>query len=370
MRGRVFVRPTLTVRATAGGDELRALAELDDKPWAAQDGEPWMAVFRVDADIEAAFEVELAVAPDIAVTLKAPGNNTAGAGDRLEAADTARSRMATRRRPSGRLRTRDGEPDDPGVTAATRELQRERELRASSDQQLDQERSTTRRLQTELGQARAQLELAHTAQAGAAAAAAELDSVRRALREAQRRHEALTRERDVAVQAQAATQTELHERTGSLESAREALAQARAESSRLRAQLDRAGEASPGALTRDATRSSPAGAGALSEASPGRSRSRAERGGTPAPSDALAGDREGGRRSERGSRAASAGGGRVDRSAPPPAPVAAAAAARAARPVNPSLRHRTHWLGRLLALIVLLAVIAAIYLLIHSTITH
>jgi hypothetical protein len=41
---------------------------------------------------------------------------------------------------------------------------------------------------------------------------------------------------------------------------------------------------------------------------------------------------------------------------------------RGARPVNPSLRRRTNWLGRTLALLVILAVIAAVLLVIHSTV--
>jgi hypothetical protein len=39
------------------------------------------------------------------------------------------------------------------------------------------------------------------------------------------------------------------------------------------------------------------------------------------------------------------------------------------RPLNPSLRHRTYWLGRLLALLVMAAVIAAIVLMVRSTIS-
>ncbi|MFZ0091644.1 MAG: hypothetical protein WAL63_19230, partial [Solirubrobacteraceae bacterium] len=63
---------------------------------------------------------------------------------------------------------------------------------------------------------------------------------------------------------------------------------------------------------------------------------------------------------------------RAARQAPEPAggPGIAAAAARAQRPLNPSLRHRTYWLGRALALLFLLIVIAAIYLVIHSTVKH
>ncbi|MGH2857009.1 MAG: hypothetical protein ACRDMJ_05940, partial [Solirubrobacteraceae bacterium] len=45
-------------------------------------------------------------------------------------------------------------------------------------------------------------------------------------------------------------------------------------------------------------------------------------------------------------------------------------APRPLRPVNPSLRHRTYWLGRFLALLMLGVVVAAIWVLIHSTIVH
>ncbi|MFZ1995075.1 MAG: hypothetical protein WAU75_13255, partial [Solirubrobacteraceae bacterium] len=40
------------------------------------------------------------------------------------------------------------------------------------------------------------------------------------------------------------------------------------------------------------------------------------------------------------------------------------------RPLNPSLRHRTWWFGRLLALIVLCGVIAAVWMVLHSTVLH
>jgi hypothetical protein len=40
------------------------------------------------------------------------------------------------------------------------------------------------------------------------------------------------------------------------------------------------------------------------------------------------------------------------------------------RPINPSLRHRTWWFGRLLVLIVLLGVAAAVYLVLHTTVLH
>ena len=45
-------------------------------------------------------------------------------------------------------------------------------------------------------------------------------------------------------------------------------------------------------------------------------------------------------------------------------------AARGPRPVNPSLRHRTWWFGRLVALLILLTVLAAIWIAIRSTLLH
>src|SRR6185312_12191829 len=54
---------------------------------------------------------------------------------------------------------------------------------------------------------------------------------------------------------------------------------------------------------------------------------------------------------------------------PDPAPWSPSASERL-RPMNPSLRHRTWWLGRLLALIVLCGVIVAVYLVLHTTVLH
>lgn len=70
VRGRRFVRPTLT--AGRDGSGARALADLEHKPWSAEDGEPWTAAFALDADAAGTGEFELAVAPDIAVVLRAP----------------------------------------------------------------------------------------------------------------------------------------------------------------------------------------------------------------------------------------------------------------------------------------------------------
>src|SRR5690242_5087542 len=70
VRGRRFVRPTLTL--VGEHRRLRSLADLEHKPWSATDGESWVASFPLDPGARAVKEVELAVAPDIAVSLPAP----------------------------------------------------------------------------------------------------------------------------------------------------------------------------------------------------------------------------------------------------------------------------------------------------------
>ncbi|HEY5430103.1 MAG TPA: hypothetical protein VIK04_13375, partial [Solirubrobacteraceae bacterium] len=284
VRGRRFVRPTLIVRRDGADGEVRALAELEHKPWAAQDGEPWIAAFALAVDLEdSGAELELSVAPDIAVALSAVGAKPARAGDQISAGRSARTPVAKadpQGRGGGARRARETAPEVERLTArlttASRALDAEREHRAGAEQALEQERSTSRRLRTELGQAQASLDLAATAQAEAAAVAQELDATRGELREAQRRHEQLDaerrreldeaerrhaerdrehrreleaaqirhdelgRERDETTQAHAATRTALHERTGALESTREALAHERSEAGRLRKRLARA----------------------------------------------------------------------------------------------------------------------------------
>ena len=81
VRGHRFVRPTLTL--ALDGERVRSLADLDDKPWAAEDGEPWTASFPWGRSGRPA-ELELSVAPDITVQLPAPGAKR-GRGQRLAA---------------------------------------------------------------------------------------------------------------------------------------------------------------------------------------------------------------------------------------------------------------------------------------------
>ena len=234
--------------------------------------------------------------------------------------------------------------------------------------------------------------MAAAARAEAAAMEEELDATRRELREAQRRHEEATQEltrrhtqetedlsrrHDDVTQAHAALQDELQQHTGALDSTREALAAERAESGRLRNRLAQAQEARqrPGAVATGARR--PRRPRRASPACHARraGRHRAPRSShvirTPPetqPFDVLALNDE------------------LDTvTSPPPPPRPAPQrsghqavedpgwnppTAERLRPINPSLRHRTWWFGRLLALLVLCGVIAAVWMVLHSTVLH
>src|SRR5947209_8435750 len=69
VRGRRFVRPTLTLFTDEGA--FRALADLEHKPWAPEEGGPWEAAFPWDSGAEV-LEAELAVAPDVTIALPPP----------------------------------------------------------------------------------------------------------------------------------------------------------------------------------------------------------------------------------------------------------------------------------------------------------
>src|ERR1700759_1197852 len=75
VRGRRFMRPTLTVMT--GGRGSRALADLEHKPWAPEEGKLWMAAFSCTVEDATALEAELNVAPDITITLPAPADAAA-----------------------------------------------------------------------------------------------------------------------------------------------------------------------------------------------------------------------------------------------------------------------------------------------------
>ncbi len=80
VRGRRFIRPTLTV--TVHDQSIRLLADLDDKPWAPEEGVPWRAAFPSRFEADEVQRAELTVAPDITIELRVSGS---GSGQKAKA---------------------------------------------------------------------------------------------------------------------------------------------------------------------------------------------------------------------------------------------------------------------------------------------
>lgn len=70
VRGWRFMRPALVL--TVDGQPTRLLADLADKPWAAEDGRQWMAAFPLALKRGRILAAELTVAPDLTIPLPAP----------------------------------------------------------------------------------------------------------------------------------------------------------------------------------------------------------------------------------------------------------------------------------------------------------
>lgn len=376
VRGRRFVRPALILSRGEGTGETRALADLDHKPWAADDGAQWLAEFPVQMGLKEATSIELSVAPDITVALARPGAGTVAAGRRIIATGSPGSTTSKatavgsgRRRPAtlgagggdaGRVTARMAaagdalkrERDRRG--AAERALEGERERRAGSERVLEEERAEGRRMRIEMGQLRAELELARAGQAEGSEAAAELETARQELLAVQRRNDEVVRERDRVARAHAEVRTALHERTGALESARQALAAEQADSSRLRDRLARAPARPPGGPSSAAPpRGDPPAAGRQERAGDGAA-ADGDSEPDPAPVESI------------GRRASSRG-------ADPPGPHGSAVPGPVASgyhlpPASAAMRRRNPWIGRALALLFLIAVVVAIVLLIQSTV--
>src|SRR5918997_630705 len=134
VRGRRFLRPTLDVEVD--GRSRRLLATLEHKPWAADEGEEWLAAFAWDgeaADIDAA---QLTVGPDLAVDLAPPATaagvqprRSKSVGRELAAARAEVKRLrAERERDATRARLESVESE---LVAAARARDKAREERNS-----------------------------------------------------------------------------------------------------------------------------------------------------------------------------------------------------------------------------------------------
>ena len=323
------MRPALIVTA-ADGDERRVLADLEGKPWAAQDGEPWHVSFALASDLDQARAVELSVAPDITVALRGqPGVAGGVTGSRRSTIGTASAPRAKDDAPGRRpgARAQDLERLTTRLAAVEAALGREQERRAEADAALDGQRAEDRRLSAELGRARAELELAQAGQHEAQQTATQLEGARREIASLQRRYDALAAEHERTLLAHGSAQEELRRRSGDLDSTAR-------------------GEATADAPPVEPPAREPARV--LAPREPARVPAREPRARADARGAQLAGH--------------------------PPGPVAHVvhhpAPPRSARPVNPALRSRRKWLVRLLALVVLAAFLVAVYVVLHSTVLH
>jgi hypothetical protein len=185
VRGRRFVRPTLTAVMKSGDNERRALADLDHKPWAAEDGEAWTAAFPLGVEIGDAAELELSVAPDITVPLS-PRAITRSSAKR---SPDSRGRSSTGSR-APRVRT--DPPARPAMTDRAQELERlrgrlhdleaahdrERSRREQAERHLEDERTEALRLRSDVGRLGAELDLARATGDELEATSAELETMR------------------------------------------------------------------------------------------------------------------------------------------------------------------------------------------------
>ncbi|HET9103184.1 MAG TPA: hypothetical protein VFN55_07490 [Solirubrobacteraceae bacterium] len=387
VRGRRFVRPTLTVTLPEDGGEVRMLADLAHKPWAAEEGDPWRAGFAFEGEVNDVVAAELNVAPDITVQLGAPGAGTARSRAAARAASPSAATGARTpvirdnpARPRPRVpRTAEVQRLHERLAAAEAATTKERNRREAADAALEQERGTMRKLQAELARLRAERELAETVQAELDTASASLDGLRRDLRELGSERDEIRAQRDEAQQALTVQRAETERLRGQLADAEAAvrrLTQAGREArtgaaETPRAPVARAAVRSPQASPASARGPAPATAGDDGDGDGGgddgdpvagaQTDDVTERMPFPVTAD-------GGPGVERGVLARS-GPDRSARGAPErsgPDRGALAAPVRSDRPLNPSLRG-PNWIGRGIALVVLIIVIIALVLLISST---
>ena len=343
VRGRRFGRPTLTMTTGADGNEQRALADLEHKPWAAEDGEPWVAAFPLEVELKEAEHLELSVAPDIAVDLseaKAASRGAAKGATRKRAPVQAEASAARAPRVRGdRVPARPSTADQAleldrmrtRVASAEREAAREREKREQADRAREDERSEARRLRSEVGRLKSELDIAATARGELAAAASELDCTRAEARDSSSRLQTTIR----ALDQERAEAERLRMRLTAAEATVERLTRSDA-TERRRAEQEAAGQAHTINVTTRVYDS--LGDDAPAARAPGPYR---------VPVEPLSHHESPGHR----------GHARTDTHHPP-----------AARPLHPALSSRPNWPLRLLTVIVLIGVIAAIVVVINSTV--
>jgi hypothetical protein len=189
LRGHRFLRPTLDVEVR--GERRRMLAVLEHKPWAAEEGEEWVAAFDWRGERATLDDAELTVSPDLAVQLPLPEASE-------DDAPAAQAVASAERRPARRPRTAVLEDE---LAAAVAEIQRRdeelaqvRESHTEAARELRERarvaQESAKRLESELKEARDAL---------AAAQAEARETVTAARTEAEQELDRLREERDAAV---------------------------------------------------------------------------------------------------------------------------------------------------------------------------
>jgi hypothetical protein len=214
LRGHRFVRPVLVVQA--GDEQRRMLALLEHKPWAADDGEEWIAAFPWEGAPLELSAAELAVAPSLAVDLPSPRIP----GQPVRAPAASDGPLPARRGPAKATpqATTQATTSGSGSTAGSGDEPPSADDVAALRAQLAAEQASVRRLAAEL-------EDAHQGLAAAAATADDHDALERerdaavaarddALSRANLDHDAVVEERDTAVHERSAA---LYERDEALD---------------------------------------------------------------------------------------------------------------------------------------------------------
>jgi len=223
LRGHRFLRPTLDVQVE--GERRRMLADLEHKPWAPEDGQPWVAAFTWRGEPGNFDDAELTVSPDLAVQLPAPGGSVEH--DEAQPATPAADRLPARR-PRSAVLEAELAAALAEVERSREELERTRTTHSEAAKELRErlrgEHAKIRALATELEQTRATIALAE------AAAAEDADRLRDERDAAAAERDAAMATRDAAVaeaeEARSARDEVLQKLSG-VEGERDALAEAR-----------------------------------------------------------------------------------------------------------------------------------------------
>ncbi len=228
LRGHRFLRPTLDVEVR--GERRRMLALLDHKPWAAEDGEEWIAAFAWTGERAPLDDAELTVSPDLAVQLPLPHAASDGDAASEPAVPTGERRPARRPRTAvledelAAARAEVGRRDEELAQVRQMHSEATRELRERA--RLAQERA--RELESELEKTREALTAAE-ADAQRERAVAD-EKARRELERLREEHDAAVTERERATTEAAAARAERDAAVKGLSAAeaeRDALTEAR-----------------------------------------------------------------------------------------------------------------------------------------------